>query len=101
MTVRMLDEGGRNKPILMCDVCGMRIVNGGAVCFDMNEQMAAAVHVHKGDCLNTAETQIDLAGGSFGWSEMRDHLYYLCANVGLTPEAHATTKTRDDEGLLS
>ncbi len=100
MSVRMLNEGGRSKPILMCDVCGMRIAEGGAACFDMKEQMAPALHVHKGTCLDTTEAKIEHAGGDFGWTEMRDHLYYLCGNVGFTADKHVEAKKRDDEGLM-
>jgi hypothetical protein len=79
-----------NCPVLVCDLCGERLVDAGkaAVVFNnfaANNSKIKAFHVHKGTidgktCHQEADTLIRAAGGTPGWQEMKRSLTDLVAN---------------------
>ncbi|KJH69643.1 hypothetical protein [Aliterella atlantica] len=80
-------------PVIACDVCNKRIedvMQAAAVnlsILDMGKTPTKVLHVHKGKCHDLAEAQVKEQHGHYaGWEELSTHLYYLCYNLGLTPQ---------------
>lgn len=79
-------------PVIACDVCNKRIedVIQAAVnlsILNMGETPTKVLHVHKGESHDIAEAQLKEQYGHYaGWQELSTHLYYLCYNLGLTPQ---------------
>lgn len=90
---------GENCPVLVCDMCGERLVNAGtsAVVFDNFAPQGSklkALHVHKGSidgktCHQEAEDLIRSGGGTPGWQEMKTCLADLAHNIGFPPDQMA------------
>lgn len=91
--IKVVLEEGRLVPAIICDICHSRItdamkaaaVNGSMLNVD-EEVPDRVLHVHKGKCHDTAEAQLGTPDSPAGWEELSTHLYFLCYNVGLTPD---------------
>jgi len=93
---------GRYTPVLICDVCEKRIVDGdlAAVVHRHGDpeqaELLPCMYVHKGACHDTAETQMGGADNT-GWQELETHLLFLLLNTKITPEKLAAERDRSDE----
>lgn len=80
---------GGSAPILVCDVCGKRIVEAGdgavlTVLHPIPEGAESKVlHVHQNHCYAMAESNL---GHKPGHEEVWRHLLGLLYSVGLSPE---------------
>lgn len=90
MTIKLVKNNGRIVPIVYCDTCSAPIDHAASAAavfnrIDVDGQATTVQHVHKGACHNLAERRLGAAGPT-GWLELRQHVYHLAHNVGLTPE---------------
>ena len=88
--IRILEANGRSCPLLMCDVCGERILSlkeGAAVFRSIKESGSTSevMHVHKRECHNQAEKKMG-DGKKCPWQELQDHFYYVLANSESSPD---------------
>lgn len=80
---------GGSVPILVCDVCGKRILEAGdgavlTVSHPIPEGAESKVlHVHQTACYAVAENNL---GHKLGHEEVWRHLLYLLYSLGLSPE---------------
>ena len=106
--IEIHNEGGRNCPMMVCDMCGERLVNAraAAVVFENFTTPGAKVsvlHVHKGNidghtCHAEAEAMIAAKGASPGWQEMATFLVDMMSNVGFSPADAVEHEKRNDFG---
>lgn len=82
---------GRCAPVIICDVCQQRIVDGGMAAVVTNsrgsydEDLIQTTFVHKGQCHKTAEDK--LGGNDGGWTELTTFLARLVVNSGIRLES--------------
>lgn len=77
---------GKYAPIIVCDICGQHIKDAeDAVAVNTspsdNNEVLDVLHVHRGDCHNSADQKL---GGVAGYSDMDFHLFNLIHNSGLS-----------------
>jgi len=94
--LKILVRNSRYAPVLICDVCNQLItsVTEGAAVFPNRSpehafwpdgQFLNVMHVHKGQCHDTAE--VVLGGRAVaGWTELSHHLVFLLGNVSMGEE---------------